>query len=133
MGKWKEPHELPGELEPTLETLQRFPVQQLPPEYILPPVIYFLLRGDKIVYVGKSVDLVRRVATHQADKVFDRVFYLPFWDNIENCKLIEYENAFIRMLRPKLNGMPMCTRSDEYVAKARRIVGEVERLEHARR
>jgi hypothetical protein len=64
--------------------------------------VYFLCLQDRVVYVGQSVCPTARVGQHQADKVFDRVFIYPCLP--EHLSLLE--GAFIRALRPELNGNP---------------------------
>jgi len=68
------------------------------------PGIYFLCDGPDVVYVGQSVMVVGRIATHIAEgkKKFDlhRVFYIPCPP--EN--LLAVESMFIQQLKPKYNG-----------------------------
>ena len=65
--------------------------------------IYFLCDGQDVVYVGQSVSVLGRVATHLAERIKEflpeRVFFLP-------CPaedLTRIENHYIRLLRPKYN------------------------------
>lgn len=67
-----------------------------------PPAIYFLCHGDEVVYVGQSTNMVGRIITHQADKVFDRVYFL----RTPESDLEHVEAAFIVLLQPKYNGKP---------------------------
>lgn len=73
------------------------------------PGIYFLVKGDEIVYVGQSVNPIARVNSHQQGKGFERAYLLP----VPRDRLDEVEAAFIRLFRPKLNGRhssgAMCT------------------------
>lgn len=72
-------------------------------EQIIPPGVYFLVRGDEVVYVGQSVQIPSRISSHrQGGKVFDLVFYLT----CPAAELDAIESAFIRALKPKLNGNP---------------------------
>lgn len=67
--------------------------------------IYFLINEDEIVYVGKSVDLHRRVAEHYAHwKQFDCYTYIACLPE----QLDQLERHYIRDLRPSLNvaGVP---------------------------
>jgi hypothetical protein len=67
----------------------------------VPPCVYFLVKGDEVVYIGQSVDVCGRITAHRAsDKEFDRVFYVPFRSEL----LCMLEGALIRALKPKLNG-----------------------------
>ncbi len=62
-----------------------------------PPGVYFLCQGNKVVYVGQSKTPSTRIAAHQADKKFNRVFLIPTND------LDNVEQEYIRKLRPKYN------------------------------
>jgi hypothetical protein len=62
--------------------------------------VYFLCKGDDIVYVGQSKNVAARIGGHLAHKEFDRVFCLrvPLGD-------LDYvEGEFIRAIKPALNG-----------------------------
>lgn len=62
--------------------------------------IYFLIRDDRIVYVGQSTNALRRVARHIDDgKIFDRFSIAP-------CKkeeLDKLERTYITALYPEEN------------------------------
>lgn len=62
--------------------------------------VYFLRKGRDIVYIGQSVNVYSRVASHKASKDFDAVDFLP----CDRSKLDDLEGFFIRLLQPKLNG-----------------------------
>lgn len=67
--------------------------------------IYFLLKNDEVVYVGKTVNLFERIMTHQkqCSKDFDDyVFY-----KIDNEKLDICERYFINKLKPIYNNDPL--------------------------
>ena len=62
--------------------------------------IYFLIQDNEIIYVGQSVNIFARIATHIEQKEFDSYAYLE-------CpaeQLNTYESLYIHTLRPKLNG-----------------------------
>lgn len=62
--------------------------------------VYFLMNGPDVVYVGQSVNVVRRLGDHLENKDFDSVRVIP-------CKPSDLDNLegfFIRFLRPRLNG-----------------------------
>jgi hypothetical protein len=62
------------------------------------PCVYFLCRGDTVVYVGQSVRLAERLKDHRA-KVYDTVYFV-------RCELAEMgalERRWITELRPELN------------------------------
>jgi hypothetical protein len=60
--------------------------------------VYFLIDGDRVVYVGQSVNVYARIASHH-DKVFERFAFIP-------CKrdvLDSLESLYIHIFRPPLN------------------------------
>lgn len=59
--------------------------------------VYFLFHQDKLVYIGSSKNIGRRITDH-TDKTFDSIFV----DLCENFK--EKESAYIKKLQPPLNG-----------------------------
>lgn len=63
--------------------------------------IYFLLKNKKIVYIGQSRNVERRIASHR-DKDFDsfRVIACGVDD------LLRYEKRLINYFKPELNGHP---------------------------
>jgi len=85
---------IPRELD-TIEGLAEYA------HYQFPPCIYFLVRDNKVVYVGQSVSLPVRIQTHLTTerKDFNRVLYLP----VPMYQLNEAENEYIRALRPEYN------------------------------
>lgn len=102
------PFELKVVVEPPLVTnLMELPasISNIPnlrqfSQFVPPPGVYFLCLGAEVVYVGQSVAPAARVSTHRSDKQFDRSYLLPVPESLLNC----VEGAFIRLLRPKLNG-----------------------------
>jgi len=60
--------------------------------------VYFLIDSGKVVYVGQSVNIYARIASHH-DKVFDSFAFIPC------CKemLDNLESLYIHILRPALN------------------------------
>lgn len=65
--------------------------------------VYFLLSGDEVVYVGQSVSVHRRVASHVGRFHFDRVVWIP----VDGVALDATEAAFIRLFNPEENrGVP---------------------------
>lgn len=65
-----------------------------------PPAVYFLVRGELVVYVGQSIAMVGRLRQHVTAKDFERVFYVV----VPEAELLRVEAAFIRILRPLYNG-----------------------------
>ncbi len=61
--------------------------------------VYFLLQDSEVVYVGQSVNIYSRIASH-TDKQFNRFAYVL-------CRkehLDRLESLYIHCLQPKLNG-----------------------------
>src|SRR5579859_6916954 len=65
----------------------------------VPPGIYFLCVKTELVYIGQSLDPVRRIRHHAKVKDFDRVFYIERPEDELNA----IEGALIRLLAPRLN------------------------------
>ncbi len=63
------------------------------------PGVYFLLRDDRLVYIGRSIQPVARIAQHRYQKTFDRVFFL----GVPAEDLDAVEGALIRRFRPPGN------------------------------
>ena len=68
------------------------------------PGIYFLCHGEAVVYVGQSLSVIGRIATHIKEGVkefdLDRVYFLPCPSSL----LDSLERQYIDLLRPKYNG-----------------------------
>ena len=60
--------------------------------------VYFLIDGNKVVYVGQSVNVYARIASHH-DKVFERFAFIPCSKEV----LDNLESLYIHILRPPLN------------------------------
>lgn len=76
-------------------------LQQMP-KHGYQPGIYFLCKGEDVVYVGQSVTPSSRIATHSQDanKDFDRVYLLP----VPESELNNVEAAFIHHIKPAQQG-----------------------------
>lgn len=63
--------------------------------------VYFLLHDTEVVYVGQSIGILSRVATHSEEglKTFNRWCYLK----VKRDQLDELESFYITLLRPKYN------------------------------
>jgi hypothetical protein len=63
--------------------------------------IYFLLDGEKIVYVGQSISLLSRVAKHwqEGAKPFNRVFFIE----CAQAELSHLEALYIDKFKPQYN------------------------------
>lgn len=55
------------------------------------------MRGEQVIYVGKTKNLIARIAYHQSNKKFDRVFYVTP-ENVDQTEL-----EYIEFLQPELN------------------------------
>jgi hypothetical protein len=68
---------------------------------VVPSAIYFLIRGEQVVYVGQSVNVHARLGSHFRDDrmMFDRFVIMPCPENL----LTPVENYYIGFLNPELN------------------------------
>lgn len=62
--------------------------------------VYFLRKGDAIVYIGQSVNVYSRVTQHEKGKDFDSVTFVPCTQD----QLNDLEGFYIRLIKPPLNG-----------------------------
>ena len=61
--------------------------------------VYFLIREGVIVYVGKSVNVMARIAAHYADKAFDSYT----WVRCSRAKMAQLELDYIDLFMPEYN------------------------------
>lgn len=61
--------------------------------------VYFLINSGQIVYVGKSINVLRRIDTHVKQKGFEAWS----WISVSPTLLDEVEQHFIKKLSPVLN------------------------------
>lgn len=61
--------------------------------------VYFLLSGERVVYVGQSTKIFSRVLDHMKSKDFDGFAYVPC--NVNALDVLE--SLYIHTLRPELN------------------------------
>lgn len=66
-------------------------------------LVYFLMLGDTIVYVGKSSEsgVFSRLKSHQQDKEYDSYFVINGLES--DAEAMEIEKGFISLIRPKYN------------------------------
>lgn len=64
------------------------------------PGVYFLMDGEEVIYIGKSLNPFARIGAHVLEKDFDGVFVLP----VDEKDLTDYEGALIVYFKPRLNG-----------------------------
>lgn len=112
--------------------------------------VYFLIKRDEVVYVGKSDILAGRLMQHFNDKDFDRALFMRVPED-DACRI---EGAFIRLLTPKYNSLKVLGRLplgqlNEYSSRymkavsaigdesdgedAARLLGMIDRLDHDHR
>ena len=63
------------------------------------PAVYFLFQGDELVYIGQTVNLLARVASHFGRKGFDHFSHII----CDRSELAALERIAIVKYRPKLN------------------------------
>jgi hypothetical protein len=93
----------PDPYETPPQSIQNIPALQQIPAVWCQPGVYFLCLGSEVVYVGQSVNPTVRADVHAKSserKNFDRVYVFP----CPESELKEVEAAFIKKLRPPLNG-----------------------------
>lgn len=92
---------------------QIFPTDEVPPAlgsikslYKLPeknlntpPGIYFLCKGNEIVYVGKAVNIGHRIIEHKRTKEFTNVYFIC----CHLDQMLRIEAACIKFFKPTLN------------------------------
>ena len=64
--------------------------------------VYFLLDGEEIVYVGKSINYHQRLKAHSKNKKFDS-YYLLKCKNEKEMDILEFD--FIVKFEPKYNSV----------------------------
>ena len=62
--------------------------------------VYFLVKGDRVVYVGQSINILVRVREHSKHKDFDSFSFI----RCEKKKLDVLESLYIHALRPEQQG-----------------------------
>lgn len=68
--------------------------------------IYFVMQGDCVLYIGKTVDLAQRLAAHSRKKQFASfgVVRIAWLECSDTGILTEIETALIEHFKPLLNG-----------------------------
>ena len=89
----KKPKDVPNELIGIKEKLKELGSP--------PPCVYFLIDVNEIVYVGQSINVYNRIATHNSEKkkIFTRVLYIPVCED----EMGKIERHYINSLDPKYN------------------------------
>lgn len=74
--------------------------------------VYVLLYKNRVIYVGQSVDVRTRIATHRIEKPYTRCLV----KELPEAMLAEVERALITVLQPPLNraGVLQENRESEY-------------------
>lgn len=81
------------------QNLKRIPYNRLS-DYFGIPGIYFLINGDRVVYVGETSCLISRLGQHREDKEFDGFRFLKEPDLNTRLRL---EKAYIQKYSPLYN------------------------------
>ena len=68
--------------------------------------VYFLIKNNKVVYVGQSTNIMRRIPEH-SEKVFDNFFYIE----VPRLLLNRVEYDYIKHYTPCYNGTNHKTKS----------------------
>lgn len=93
-------HELSKELDSQLPSYERIIKESA--NYKLSFGVYFLVKESEIVYIGQSVNIASRIATHYSEGriEFDRYCYVP----CDRSNLNAIESLYIHMFKPVMNG-----------------------------
>jgi hypothetical protein len=85
-----------------------------PPNNI--PGIYYLVKGDEIVYVGISLSCCKRGIEHRINKDFD--YQIIDQRDLSYRDLLDEEHRLIQVLLPRLNivGMPSVLKEESLTA-----------------
>ncbi|MBP0714871.1 GIY-YIG nuclease family protein [Burkholderia sola] len=62
--------------------------------------VYFLIKGERVCYVGQSINIEARVRTHYDRFKFEAIAYIQ----CEQSSLDKMESLYIHTLRPECNG-----------------------------
>lgn len=92
---------IPSDVVPAALCMIKY-LYRLPKERIhTPPGVYFLCDSDRIVYIGKSLNIQDRIVEHKKDldKVFNSVYFLC----CHIAQLLKVEEACIKYFQPELN------------------------------
>ena len=73
---------------------------RLPIQDVIRSGVYFLIKNERIVYVGQSVNVYSRIADHYKNKFFSDVFSVP----CPRSNLDVLESMYIHTFNPDLNG-----------------------------
>lgn len=71
------------------------------------PAIYFVLKGDQVAYIGKTINLAQRLAAHNRRKQFTQLGsnIRIAWLSCSDVGLLgQIETALIEHFKPLLNG-----------------------------
>ena len=73
---------------------------RLPIQDVIRSGVYFLIKNERIVYVGQSINVYSRIAEHYKSKFFSDVFSVP----CPRSNLDVLESMYIHTFNPDLNG-----------------------------
>ena len=86
--------------------------------------IYFLIKQNEIVYIGQSINLHSRMASHKISRIFD--FDAYSWVECDKSDLGDTEAEYILRFKPVLNkGFPACGRFISYGKLKARGIGKI--------
>ena len=73
--------------------------------------IYFLLQGEEVIYVGKTIVGIIRIQSHLSNKQFSHYCFIDF-PNYTEEELLKVETKYILKYEPILNGTISLTESE---------------------
>ncbi|BAZ36703.1 XRE family transcriptional regulator (plasmid) [Calothrix sp. NIES-4101] len=70
------------------------------------PAIYFVMESDRILYIGKTINLAQRLAVHSRQKQFASFGAIHIaWHECSDIDMLgQIETALIKYFKPLLNG-----------------------------
>jgi hypothetical protein len=97
-------------------------IEELPRNaYTTTPCVYFLMQGEEVVYVGQTINLVRRMLEHRTSKYkqFDRVLFIRAPQGVD---ILVVERRLIAELKPRLNSPREIERASTSTTNVRPLI-----------
>lgn len=93
------------------------------------PAVYFVLAGERILYIGRAINLAQRWAAHHRWNQllqFDTLVKIAWIECSEVQLLNEIEAALIEQFNPELNGKPNLSGKDRISVDVSDLRQEIE-------
>jgi predicted GIY-YIG superfamily endonuclease len=89
-----------------------------PPDKI--SAVYFLVKNDRVIYVGQTKNLLARYWTHETVKDFDHMLFI----RCQPSELLELEDHWTLLLRPELQSEEALRQAQRRMEKRAELVAE---------